>query len=264
MERNLNSYLKEIAAKLSMEKGNEESKKNDESLDTLIKQLLEYFGNDVEEVVPFGSYSRGTKISKRFDNQSDIDILVKFDNTEDDHNPQFYINKLKKFAQLKYPVTSVTKDDSCVVIELHHTKFDLVPAVYGDSYDDIFIPDKNSDWIGTDPEKFEKQLTKADKKYNFIVKPIIILLKYWNVSHGSPYKSFDIEDQILNLDFSDDDLETGFLSAIYLLSSYELSSHRSKKVDILKKYGRLTEEYIEDKDIINAKKALHEILPKVE
>jgi predicted nucleotidyltransferase len=263
MEKNLNNYLKEISSNLSIKKGSEESKRNDESLDVLIKQLLEYFGNDVEEVVPFGSYSRGTKLSKKFDKQSDIDILVKFDNKKDDPNPQFYINKLKKFAQLKYPVTSVTKDDSCVVIELHHTKFDLVPSIYGDSYDDIFIPDEDNDWIESDPEKFEKKLTKADKKYNFIVKPIITLIKYWNFSHGSPFRSFDIEDQILDLDFSDDDLEEGFLSAIYLLSSHELSGIRSKKVDILQKYGKQVEEYLEDSDISNAKKELHKILPEL-
>lgn len=86
----------------------------------------------------------------------------------------------------------------------------------------IEIPDKNGDWMETEPEKFNKKLTDANTKYNFIVKPIIRLLKYWNASHEYPCYSFELETDIANMNFNDDNYESGFLYAIENLSTSDL------------------------------------------
>ena len=261
-EAGLNNYLRNIASELFIKKGSDERIQIDNSVDTLIKKLLAYFKDEVEEVVLFGSYTRDTILPRKYDPHSDIDILVKFSNEYDRLNPESYRNQLKKFAQLNYPYTAVIKDHPSIVIELDHIKFDMVPAIFheGIFYDSIEIPDSGGKWMETEPEKFNEELTACNTKYNSIVKPIVRLIKYWNASHGYPFYSYELEEQITDMNFSDDNIESGFLYAIDKLSSYELPEYQAKKVDVLKRQSDQVNEYLDKHDIENAKKCLHRIL----
>jgi len=113
----------------------------------------------------------------------------------------------------------------------------------------------------TEPDKFNNELTQANTKYNSIVKPIIRLIKYWNAAHEYPYFSFELETAVADMDFSNDNLESGFLYATKKLSSYDLPNWAAKKVDILKSDAKWINEYLEHEDIFKAKKALERILP---
>jgi predicted nucleotidyltransferase len=263
MEVGLNNYIKNIASQLYIKKGSKEQIEIDKSVDIIIKQLLEYYDDEVDEVILFGSYTRDTILPIKYDQNRDIDILVKFSNEYDILNPESYKNQLKKFAQLNYPVNSVSKNHPSIMIELDHIKFDLVPAIFEQryGYEIIEIPDRDGGWMTTDPEKFNKELIKANTKYNSIVKPIVRLLKYWNASYGYPFYSFELEEQIIDINFSDDNIESGFLGTIDILSSEVLPIYQSKKVDVLKRQGEKVGKYLEKENLQEAKKFLHQILP---
>lgn len=226
--------------------------------------MEDYFEDEIDETILFGSYTRDTILPRRFDPSSDIDLLIQF-NTEDYDKlkPESYRNQLRRFAEDNYPYSIVVKDHPSIVLELNHIKFDLVPAIFDEGfiYDSIEIPDKNGGWMETEPEKFNEELTNANTKYNFIVKPIIRLLKYWNASHGYSYYSYELETDIANMNFNDDNYESGFLYAIGELSTSELPYWAINKVDVLRTNAEWVSHYIDRGEIQKAKKSLERILP---
>lgn len=231
MEVGVNNHLKRISSELFIKYSSEERLKIDSSVYKIIEKLTEYFDDEIDESILFGSYTRDTILPRRFDPNSDIDILIQF-NTEDYERlkPESYRNQLRRFAEETYPNSIVVKDHPSIVVELNHIKFDLVPAIFDEGlfYDSIEIPNKNGGWMETEPDKFNSQLTKANTKYGSIVKPIIRLIKYWNASHGYPYLSFELESAIANMDFKNDNYESGLLYAVRKLPSDDLPNWAEK------------------------------------
>ncbi|GAA4468935.1 hypothetical protein GCM10023093_27510 [Nemorincola caseinilytica] len=196
--------------------------------------------------------------------QSDIDILIEF-NTKDYKKlkPESYRTQLLKFADQTYRKSVVGKDHPSIVIELNFIKFDLVPCIFdkGFFYDSIEIPDKSGGWMETEPDEFNKTLTKANQKYNSVVKPIIRLLKYWNACNSYPYASYDLETKIADMNFNNDNQESGLLYAIDKLSTSNLPSWASNKVNTLKANAENLDSYLDKGDVAKADKALSKILP---
>jgi len=54
-----------------------------------------------------------------------------------------------------------------------------------------------------------------------------------------------LETAVADMDFSNDNLESGFLYATKKLSSYDLPNWAAKKVDILKSDAKWINEYLE-------------------
>lgn len=212
----------------------------------------------------FGSYTRDTILPRQFDTNSDIDILIQFNTNDFDKlKPESYRNQLKKFAEINYPTSVIIKDHPSIVVELQHINFDLVPSIFDEGiiYDSIEIPDKDGGWMETDPDEFNKNLTRANTNYNSIIKPIIRLLKYWNGSNQYPYFSFDLETEIGDMNFKNDNYESGFLYTIKKLSDSNLPVWARNKLDALKTNGNWVKEYLERGEIQKAKKSLERILP---
>jgi len=145
MDIGLNNHLKRISSDLFIKYSGEERRKIDISVNNIIDKLDEYFDDEIDEPILFGSYTRDTILPRRFDPNSDIDILIQF-NTKgyDKLKPESYRNQLKKFAEDNYPHSIVVKDHPSIVLELNHIKFDLVPAIFDEGffYDSIEIPNK--------------------------------------------------------------------------------------------------------------------------
>lgn len=264
MDIGINNHLKRISSELFIKTDSFERRKIDVSLNSIFQRLKEYFEDEIDEVVLFGSYSRDTILPRKFDDHSDIDILIQF-NTEDYDKlkPESYRNQLKKFAEENYPKSVVVKDHPSIVLSLNHINFDLVPAIFDEGlfYDSIEIPNKKGGWMETEPHDFNEKLTKANKKYNSIVKPTIRLLKYWNATHGYPFNSYDLEMQIASMNFNNGNYESGFLYAIKELSTDDLCSKEAKRVEVLKKNGRWVKEYLNRKQPDKAKSIVNRILP---
>lgn len=264
MEVGLNNFLKKVSSDLFIKYASDERRKIEISMTNIIGKLGDYFGDQIDESIVFGSYSRDTILPRQFDGNSDIDILIQFNtNDYDKLKPESYRNKLKKFAENNYPNSGIIKDHPSIVVELNHIKFDLVPSIFdvGIIYDSIEIPNKNGGWMETEPEEFNRKLSEANSSYNSIVKPIIRLLKYWNASNNFPYYSFELETAIADLNFNNDNYESGFLYAIKKLSDYDLPDWASNKVEVLKNNAKRVKEHLEIGEITKAKKSLERILP---
>lgn len=266
MESGLNNHFKRLASELFIKYKSDERKRIDRSLDQIIGRLDDYFDNEMDEAIVFGSYSRDTILPRVCDNHSDIDILVQF-NTGDFQKlkPESYRNKLRQFALKHYPRSPVVKDHPSIVLELDHIKFDLVPSIFdkGFFYDSIEIPSKDGGWMETEPDKFNEELINANTRYGSIVKPIIRLLKYWNANNEYPYYSFELEKMIAEMNFRNDNYESGFFYAVKNLSDSGLPGWAERKVDSLKETCQTAREHLDDEDVYKAKCYISKVLPGI-
>jgi predicted nucleotidyltransferase len=260
----INNYLQKTANKLFISYSSIEKEKVNRSIKAIKYRLKDYFGNQVKDIIIFGSYTRGTILPRKYDANSDIDIMVIF-NTINYHTkkPETYRNNLKEFADNRYKTSISSKDLPSVVLELQNIKFDLVPAIVESSWlsETIYIPKSGNNWQETDPNGFNSELTDANQKYNNIVKPIIRLLKYWNTKNGSPYESFELEQIIGDMNFKRDNLESGFFYAIDNLPTWGRSSYLKGKVEVLINHKDWLIEYLKREDSTKARNRLHKILP---
>lgn len=251
----INSRLSNVASDLFIKYGSTEREYILDKIENIKSNLNSYFGNDILKVLVFGSFQRDTILPRKFDELSDIDILVVFNNSEREYTPETYRTRLKKFAEYKYSTSNVIKDHPSVVLEMNKIKFDLVPSRKNSNFfiSNYQIPDKNGSWMDTDPFGFSKELTDANKKYENLVKPMARLFKRWNSHNNYPFGTFELEKIIAKVNFQGDNYQTGFLYAIGQISTYGLGVGASQKVETLKTNGRWIKEYL-DRD--NQEKAI--------
>lgn len=243
----INYRLQNIASELFIKYNSQEREYIDEKITNIKSNLTNYFGTEIKEVLVFGSFTRDTILPRKFDENSDVDIMVVFNNAEKEYTPETYRNKLKRFADLKYSRSSVIKDHPSVVLELNKIKFDLVPCRLSPNYFLISyqIPDKYGSWMNTDPNEFNKKLTESNKQFNNVVKPLARLFKRWNAYNSYPFETFELEKIIANHNFYGNNYETGFLYAIRVMPTYGLTTFGSKKVETLKLNGDWVAEYLQ-------------------
>ncbi len=198
----VNSYLNNLASNLIIRDSEKQSIKK--SNDTLETRLNNYFGNEIGFVSVFGSYQRNTILPRIYDENSDIDVMVRF--TDTSYKPQTYLNKLRRFAEHWYSTSEIHQSNPTIVLELNHIKFELVPSIFSGSsvLGTYKIPSKASsyeDWIYSSPFDFSKTVTEKNKAHNSQIKPLIRIMKRWNRINGGIYESFELEQMIVNHGF---------------------------------------------------------------
>ena len=189
----VNSYLNDLAQR-AIVRDNEKNKINI-SIENIKSKLKS--DNEVKDIKIFGSYKRGTIISRKFDENSDIDIMVIF--KDDRHKPQTYLNYLKGLIGQKYTRSEIHQSNPTIVLELNHIKFELVPAL-----DYLFnirykIPEKQSnyaDWLVTDPDELNGKLTN-----NQNLRRLVRVAKIWNIKQGGLFNSYKLEKFIVNRNY---------------------------------------------------------------
>lgn len=195
----VNSYLTGLASSLVLSEDERASIAT--SISTLSTRLNGHFNNGVRTVTnhfQFGSSTRGTMLPREADNDSDIDYMVVFDTSGGQMKPQTYLDRLKRFTELKYSTSERTQSTPTIVLTLGHIKFEIVPAIYNGVYQ---IPSPSSswmDWMYTDPSGTTKALEEKNKSNGSLIKPLVRLVKYWNARNGHYFQSFSIEEYIIN------------------------------------------------------------------
>ncbi len=250
-----NYRLQVMSADLFIKYASKEREYITQKITNLKSNLNKYFTTSISEILIFGSFKRDTILPRNFDENSDIDILIIFNQAEKELTPETYRNRLKKFTELYYSTSTVIRSHPSIVLEMDKIKFDLVPCrIYQGFFSSTHqIPDKNGSWMNTDPKGFNETLTTANNKYNSLVKPMIRLMKRWNAYNNYPYTSYNLEQIIADMNFSNDNHETGFLYAISQLPTSNLAEYQTKKVETLKNNGKWVKEYL-DRD--NQEKAI--------
>jgi len=197
----INSYLTSIASQAIVR--DEEKQNIKRSISTLSDRLNQYFGSEITNHFQFGSSSRDTMMPRKMDSNSDVDYMIVF--KDDSYRPQTYLDKLRRFADMKYSRSEIKQSHPTIILSLSHIHFELVPAL--SSFwraAEYRIPDKASsynDWVRTSPLVLETDLVTSNKENNFLIKPLIRAMKYWNAVNKYPFRSFDLEEKIIKTFF---------------------------------------------------------------
>ena len=192
----VNTYLKELQTELYV--NGTEREKIRKSIETISTRLELYFGkgkrceHKIVKKEIFGSYSRDTMLSRKYDEKSDIDYMIVF---EDSYNytPQTRLNWLKGFAEFWYSTSIVKQSSPTIVIELENIKFELVPA-YEDRLGNKYIPRDSSNWQYTNPKDLNDKMIDLNKNSTNEFKRLVRIIKYWNVNKNCrKYESYELE-----------------------------------------------------------------------
>lgn len=207
------------------------------SISILQTRLQDWFGKNLISHFIFGSYTRSTILPRSIDINSDIDYMLVFDNSEN-IKPQAFFDKIKKFVDAKYSTSEVYQSYPTIVLKLNHIKFELVPSYKKFSWSDKFqIPSKVTydNWIDTEPSKLKIELTNKNSNNKSLIKPLVRLLKYWNVRENKIYSSYEIERFVIDNTFLEtDNIKTIFFEAIDDLYGKRRSLSENKKLKVEK------------------------------
>jgi len=233
----INNYLDSLSSILVLKNSEKESIKR--SIATLRQRLNLYFDN-IEEMIEFGSFTRGTILPRKADPKSDIDFMIVFDNSND-YKPQTYLNQLKRFAEKYYSSSEIFQSSPTIVLSLNHIKFELVPAyTSGPLWKTYYIPAPRNtfyEWIETRPNEFNETLTRKNGQENNKVKPMVRLAKYWNATNGYVYSSFLLEKYIVEQGYGYycSSISDYFFEFVQRLSTVHLSQSSANKVHCLQR-----------------------------
>lgn len=190
----IHSYLTSLASHAILRDADKANVQR--SISALQARLTNHFGPQIGQHFVFGSYGRGTILPRSMDSQSDIDYMVMF--ADGGLQPQSYLDRLRRFAEVHYARSEVAQSHPTVVLELNHIRFELVPAVRN-WLGGLQIPAKGSTygrWQDTDPHGFNQTLSNANQANGNLIKPLIRVMKYWNATAKYPFESYPLEQQI--------------------------------------------------------------------
>lgn len=201
--------------------------------------------SDIQEQAVFGSYDRDTILPRKYDEGSDVDYMIVF-KSPNNYQPETFRGWLKKFAEDKYTRSEIYLDYPTTVLELSHIKFELVPAIKP-MWGTYMIPDNTtifSKWQSTNPFTLKNTITEANK-INHNIRPLIRVMKYWNVLNVKPYVSYELEQKIANMPFwYPKNLEECFyLFVEALIPECSMSQSKKNAVNKLKNAARQAQYY---------------------
>jgi len=141
-----------------------------------------------------GSYSRSTLIAPL--SEADIDVFIILD-------PKYYsadgqaslLDSVKKTIKLTYSKTpEISRNGQAITISFTDFPVDVVPG-FRRQGGGFLIPTTSNGgkWLSTDPKKHVEISTKNNKAHDGDLVPMVKILKCWNRSVNSPFRSFHLE-----------------------------------------------------------------------
>ena len=98
------------------------------SLGQLEKVLRDKLGSNIKEFIRFGSFTRNTILPRKYDPNSDVDLMVVFNTSAAKYTPGTYRKWILDVVSVAYPNSVSKKDFPVIKLELNHIMFDIVPA----------------------------------------------------------------------------------------------------------------------------------------
>ena len=146
-----------------------------------------------------GSYKRRTMIKP----PNDVDMFVLIDYRDYEITPNAVLKKLKRDLSNSYPNSVVRQDKPCIVLDFHHCKFELTPAIRVNQYFgfNYYIPAQGGNtWSQVeDPSELEQQLSDANQRLSGMLTPLIKMMKVCKRHNNiKDKKSFEIEKMAIN------------------------------------------------------------------
>lgn len=250
----------------------EENTYAESSIVTSISALNTHIGNwsfsdDVIEHYCFGSFDRDTHLPKCIDADADIDYMIVFDTNR--LKPDSYLARLRDFADTYYKRSDRYQDYPTMVLDMNNIKFEISPAVKLWSKISPYyqIPAPHStivDWVNTRPDELKNELNKANSYNMYLLKPVIRLLKYWNVRNGKSISSHLIDQYVARLGFirCNNLKDYFFYAAKFLNTCGETNpSARTKMVRLRTKIQEIEQLELRNSDLAESK--LQQLLPMI-
>ena len=173
------------------------------SIGQLEKVLRDRLGNNIKEFIRFGSITRNTILPRKYDPNSDVDLMVVFNTVSGRKTSGTYRKNLIDIISSAYPNSISKKDFPAVKLELNHIMFDIVPAYCDEGWSKTYyIPSSYDSWQSTSPNDINDTLTTKNTSYgDNVIRNTIRLCKHWNAFAGYPLQSYLMEKSILNLSY---------------------------------------------------------------
>jgi predicted nucleotidyltransferase len=173
------------------------------SIGQLEKVLKDKLGSNIKEFKRFGSFTRNTILPRKYDPNSDVDLMVIFNTSAGRKTPGTYRKWILDVISEAYPNSISKKDFPAVKLLLNHIMFDIVPAYTEEYYfggKSYYIPDSGDSWRSTTPNDINDSLAQKNTQYgNNVIRNTIRLCKHWNAGAGYPLESYLMEKDIINL-----------------------------------------------------------------
>ena len=225
----------------------------DISIRRLKTKLKQKFLREIKDFILFGSYTRNTILPRKYDPNSDVDLMVIFKTETGIKTPETYRSNLIGILDEAYPNSISEKDFPAVKLELNHIKFDIIPAYIEESFlfsRTYYIPDRGNYWRITTPNDINEKLASVNQSYgNNIIRNTIRLCKHWNASFDYVFESYEMEKEILSFGYwSSKNLYDRFLKTLDdIAGDY---SGVSQALDYIEKYkGDLFNDPNEEKQL---------------
>jgi hypothetical protein len=166
-----------------------------ETASTRATALKDFFDRNftmAERSFTIGSYRRGTLVRP----ERDIDLLAPLDYTtykdRFDNDSRAFLYFVRDELNDRYALSKVSSRGVAVLLDFNVIRADVVPAFrrMGGGY---FIPDGRKRWTATNPDFHTRIIRDRDRELGERLKPLIRLMKFWNIQNGGHLRSFHVE-----------------------------------------------------------------------
>lgn len=213
----INTYLDNISSNLIIK--DEPKDSIETSLSVFCVRMKDYFDKyspvALLDIKIFGSYERDTNLPQSADAYTDVDIMLVLEN--DGCTPQTYLDRVRKAVESKYSTSDIAQSSPTIVLKMQHIRFEVTPAIKcGGHY---FIRNSYNNWMITCCEQDLYNVSHANSANYFKIKPLIRLIKYWNVSlNNKSFNSYQIEQKLV--DYYSYCRNQGYDTKRYLLTGF--------------------------------------------
>jgi len=172
------------------------TKIQNDSAATKFANIRDFFNEKftmAEPAIAVGSCARGSIIRI----ERDIDILAPisystYKKTTYDRDSQAFLYMVRDALNNKFGTTSVSSKRVAVKLDFSTIAVDVVPCFRreGGCY---FMPDGSGAWMPTNPPFHTEFMRAANAKHQLRLRPLVKLMKFWNISNGHHLSSLHVE-----------------------------------------------------------------------
>src|SRR6266851_4359045 len=180
MSSSVASCFSELLARLEL------TQAQAEAASTHAKGIREFFDDNftmAERVFTMGSYRRGTIVRP----ERDIDLIAVFGYPAHkafwDGGSRKFLTHIRNKLNDDYSRTEVSARQVAAVLKFTDIEAEVVPAFRRDG-GGYLIPDGKDGWQATNPPFHTSLVEDSDKAHGGQLKPLIRLMKYWNLVNG--------------------------------------------------------------------------------
>lgn len=163
-----------------------------------VSGITKFFSRNFEisdSVFPIGSYDRGTICS----GERDIDLMAPlkpygpskyWDRYQ--HDSRSFLYWVRDELNDRYATTKVSSRQVCVKLDFTEIVTDVTPC-FPRSGGGYLMPDGAKGWMSTNPPFHSSFMIDANRQHSSKLKPLVRLVKAWNIANGRSLRSFHLE-----------------------------------------------------------------------